>query len=406
MKKILIIFVIAAMLIVSILPVVNVSSDDVENIAGHITYAPNGGGIDDPIEIVAIWETNGLGNLDDDTSKPGCQIDPPLHWDAWSTVCVYVAVYDPDLTLPEGNTNVVKIDISWPNNALSNRQDLGLGGTAENGYHIEPVLIANWSHYELAHAKDSIPSNNPFICYYNSANDDEGKDGYDFIYWATSQSNIKFYRACYDLYYHYPAGWYDAEVTVQQYTTSNEKNYFEYVHLRGIKTDFSELDWGKETELGIWHEIDGDWEWEGLPTIKNIGNWDVRLKIHFSSDDFGPFGPSNPINVLFDWRAGESNPIFNAYNQSYCEKNNIPGIKLCSDYGPLPINNYNEFGTHTYDDALMKCHKAKLDFYIKVLQWYSLAGEYVINIDITAYDPIWSPSPHPDCVPCGCLTPG
>lgn len=398
MKKTLAIILLATMLIASILPVVKVSSDPV-NISGSITYNPDGGGNNAPIEILAIWETNNLSNLDDDLYAPGCQIDPPVQWNAWSEVCVYVAVYDPDNTLPDRDTNVVKIDISWPNNNLTLRSDLGQGGMAENGNNIEPVNLATWNDYMDAHTIDK-DGNIPFICYYNSAKDTVDKEGYDFVYWATSENRTKFYKACYDLYYHYPAGWYDANVTVQEETLTNEVNYFEYVYKLGIKTDFDTLNWGSRSERLVWHAIDGDWEWEGLPTIKNIGNWDTKLSIRFSSNDFGPFGPSDPVNVLFDWRAGESNPIFKAYNKSYCEKNGIPGMKLGITYGPLPINNNNELGTHNYDDALMKCHKAKLDFYIWVIQWYNNVYTYSIDIDIYANSPNWQPSPHPDCVPC------
>ena len=345
MKKALIITVIAIMVLVAISPAV--SSD----IPGSITYNPGGGNVE-PVKILAIWETNGDYSLDDDHYSPGCQVDPPLYYKGYSDVWVYVAIYDPDDDI-QYNTQI-KIDISWPNNDIPDRPELGDGSKAYDN--LEPVLDATWDEYQAA-ANIDYGSNWPFICYYNQANDAEDPDGYDYVYWQYYESNVKFKKARYDLYYHDPAGWYDAEVTIQGSYTDFQYNYFEYVYALKIDPDFYCLDWGGEHELFVWHKYDGNWDWNdyeypALPTLRNIGNWDTELGCHFSNGDFAP------QDVLFDWRAGDSHPDSDYYNPTYSEKNGIPGMIPCIwDYIPLPIDNDPWLGPDTeYDDVLLKCH--------------------------------------------------
>ena len=390
MKKTLAIIVTAAMLLVAVPPAV--CSDD--GIEGSITYNPGGGGNVDPVKILAIWETKSGGtyDLDDDPYSPGCQIDPPICYDAYSTVWVYVAVLDPDDDIEY--TTQIKIDISWPDNDISGRPELGDGSKAADN--LEPVYEATWEEYEAADAIDS-GSNWPFICYYNEANDDDYPDGYYYVEWQWAESNVKFFKAKYDLYYHDPAGWYDAEVTIQASYTDFQYNYFEYVYCLGIIPDFDYIDWGGEHELHEWHAYDGNWcmgfEEPPLPTIGNIGNWDTQLGCHFSNGDF------NINDVLFDWRAGDSNPESDYYNPTYSEENDIDGMIPCVwTYYPLPIDNDPWLGYDTdYDDVLLKCHYIKLDFYIYIIQWTNGPGPYYFDIDIYYKDPAWQPA---DGYPC------
>jgi hypothetical protein len=120
MKKLLAIIVFAIMISVAIPPAV---SGDGAYVPGYITYNPGGGGNVEPATIVAIWETNGDFSLDDDHYSPGCQIDPPLYYNGYSDVWVYVAIYDPDNDI-QYNTQI-KIDISWPDNDIPERPELG-----------------------------------------------------------------------------------------------------------------------------------------------------------------------------------------------------------------------------------------------------------------------------------------
>jgi hypothetical protein len=312
-------------------------------------------------------------------------------WNQYSHVCVYVAVLDTDDDI-QYNTQI-KIDISWPDNNISERPELGDGSQAADN--LDPVVSATWDEYAAAAAIDSGP-NHPFICYYNQANDG-GSDGYDYVHTQYFESNVKFFVACYDLYYHDPAGWYDAEVTVQATYTDFQYNYFEYVYSLGAETDFEIVNWGNEHQLYVWHTVDGNWDWDFgsdvPPTIKNVGNWDAELGFHFTSGNF------DPNEVVFDVRAGDSNQESEYYNPTYCEANNLPdGMVPCNwSYYPLPVNNTPWLGTDGYNDVLLKCHKLKLDFYICISEWNLGPGTYTFDIDIFCEDPSWQPAPGFPC---------
>jgi hypothetical protein len=146
---------IVALFLISFMPAVSSSID------GSIEYNANGGGTSIPIKILAIWETNGDYSLDDDYYSPGCQIDPPLEYNSYSDVWVYVAVLDLNEPLEVTDTDQVKIDISWPDNDIYDRPELGDGSKAADN--LEPVYFATWAEYEDADGIDG-GSNWPFIC--------------------------------------------------------------------------------------------------------------------------------------------------------------------------------------------------------------------------------------------------
>jgi hypothetical protein len=391
MKKLLGIAIVALFL-VSFMP--NVSSID-----GTIEYNATGGDTSIPIKILAIWETNGQSWLDDDTYSPGCQIDPPLVYGDYVDVWVYVAVLDLNDPHVVTDTDQIKIDLSWPDNDIPGRPDLGDGSNCVDN--LEPVFEATWDEYAAAHAIDG-GSNWPFICYYNQANDFEDPDGYDYVHWQYFESNVKFFKAKHQLYYHDPAGWYDVEITVQANTYDVQLNYFEYVYTLSIDPDFTYVDWGAEFELNTWFAKDGNWFWNDAenppyPTVRNVGNWDTELGCHFDSGDF------QWDKVLFDLRAGDSHPDSERYNPSYCEANVIEGMVPSSTYHPIPINNDYWLGFDTdSDDVLLKCHTIKLDFYIFIIEWNAGPGMYNFDIDLYTFDPPWQPAyghPCPDYEP-------
>ena len=383
MKKLIGIFIVALFLF-SFMP-------SVSSINGTIEYSENGGEDKVPIEILAIWETNGDYYLDDDYYSPGCQIDPPLEYGCYTDAWVYVAVLDQNEPLVVTDTDQVKIDISWPDNNLDGREDLGWGGQAANN--LEPVYFATWEEFEDANDIDS-GANWPFICYYNQAHDGGTYDGFDYVEWQYFESNVIFFKAEYDFYYHDPAGWYDAEVTVQAHNTDTQMNYFEYVYALSIDPDFSTVDWGYEWELNTWFAEDGDWFWGSeAPTVRNVGNWDTQLGCHFTAGDF------EEDKVLFDIRAGDSNDESDRYNPTYSEENDIDGMEPCNwYYYPIPIDNDYWLGEDTnYDNVLLKCHTMKLDFYMFVIEWNDGTGVYNFDIDLSVWDPEWQPAPGYPC---------
>jgi hypothetical protein len=347
-----------------------------------------GGGTTAPLKILAIWET-GEYYLDADTTQIGCQIDPPMMYDGWVGGRVYVAIEDPDDVLPPENG--IKIDISWPDNDLYD--DLGFGGipTYDPDWdNIEPVYTGDWYlDYLPAHDID-YGYNQPFICYYNAANDGVDLEGYYYLEWAFGESNLKIFYIEFELWYCYPAGWYDVHVAVQGPTVDQQMNYFEYDMGIGAEIDFDYLDWGTKIDINKWYDYDGDWDFDvnevpQRPTIRNIGNWDAEIGVMFGHGDF------DPDYVLFDVRMGNSNPAADNFNPTMAERLLLDGLEPNVWYDPLPVDNYDEVGDEYRDDVLLKCHTYKMDFYLNPLQWNVGEGLYEFPITIYVETPDWHP---------------
>jgi hypothetical protein len=382
MRKLTALLGITLMALSVILPV-TATPPTTQNATGGITYAL--GGVTDPVKIVAIWEVVNASTpvADNNLLKPGCQVNPPLVFDHYSTVWVYVAFQDPNHPRDIDNLNQIKVDISWPNNG--GRTALGVGGLKADN--IEPVQWATWKEYTNAHENDT-GQNHPYICYYDGARDSTGLEEYDYVSHAHMDSdNIFFAKVPYQLYYHDPAGWYDAEVTISHTHMDIQKNYFEYVLLNGIQLDFTKVNFGTKNSLNTWYDAPGDYIFDSVeptpstPTIRNIGDWDTILGVDFSNGTFAP------QDVLFNIRIGDSNPTSSHYNQSYLEAHGNPTDKIQPnvDTAPLPIYNGNELVEKTkYNDMLLKCHTAKIIFYIYVKQFTKIpwVGEYTFNIEL------------------------
>lgn len=345
---------------------------------GEITYSVGAG--DTPGLIAAIWETvsGGLEDLDDDETKTGCQVNPPMRYGQYSSFWIYVAIFDPDDEI-NGNDDV-KISISWPKNDLSSR--LGVGGYVIQNLH---PTDATFSEFQAASEIDGFP-NEYFICYFNDFN-------YDNVVEEYSQINIKFKKVEWNMYYHWPAGWYDARVTIQGSNTFDQcTNYFEYVLGVGVEIDFSDLDFGEKDENEVWYKYDGNWVWDPgneNPTVRNIGNWDSELGVYFTNGSFW-WDPPIYDDVYFDVRVGNCLPGDPRYNKSYMEIHPIEcpyGLEPNKNYFPLPINNTGS----DYDDALWKCNQTKLNFYLYPKQWSIGQAEYTFNIFIFINAPDWLP---------------
>jgi uncharacterized repeat protein (TIGR01451 family) len=366
---------------------------------GAVTYDTEGGGeggqgTDAPLKILAIWET-GEEYLDADETQIGCQIDPPMIFEGWVTVKAFVVIEDPDGVLPPENS--VKIDVSWPDNS-DICPDLGMGGIPDKWDNIEPVNDGTWVlDYLPAH---NIDLYNMFICYYDGANDGIDLEGYDYLEWAYGEGNLIIKWVEFDLYYHDPAGWYDVHVAVQGPTVDQQMNYFEYDMGIGVEIDFDYLDWGTKIDINRWYDYDGneafdpdeqDYLGKQRPTVRNIGNWDAELGVRFGNGDF------DPAYVLFDARIGYSNPEAPGYNPSIRERDHPDGLLPNVDYWPFPINNYDELGYDCRNDAVLKCHTYKMDFYLNPLQWNLGEDLYEFPIIIFVNPPDWEPAEEDPC---------
>jgi hypothetical protein len=419
MKKFLVMLIIAIVALTALVPLTIADNGNNEAIApwpdeggkspqnaqatGAVTYDTGGGSGSEPgqgggstaapLKILAIWET-GYEYLDADTSQDGCQIDPPMEYGGWTTVRVFVAVEDPDDVLPP--TNGVKIDISYPDNDLY--PDLKYGEIPAKWDNLEPVMPGDWYlDYLAAHNIDY--GYNHFICYYNAAYDGIDLEGYDYLEWAFGEGNLKIFYVEFELYYCDPAGWYDVHVAVQGPSVDQQMNYFEYDMGIGVEIDFDYLNWGTKIDINKWYDYDGNWQFDpneesylGLqrPTIRNIGNWDAALGVIFGNGNF------DPDYVLFDVRIGNSNAVADHYNQSMREYLGIDGLLPNTAYSPLPVDN-SVVGDDYRDNVLMKCHTAKMDFYLNPLQWNMGQGLYEFPITIFVNAPAWYPVYHYPC---------
>lgn len=367
---------------------------------GAVTYDTEGGGeggqgTDAPLKILAIWET-GEGYLDADEYQYGCQIDPPMAYQGWTTVKIFVAIEDPDGVLPSENS--VKIDVSWPmNDYCCYDPDYGDGTIPSKWDNIEPVNDGTWTFdYLPAHYIDYYT----FICYYNGANDGIDLEGYDYLEWAYGEGNLIIKWVEIELYYHDPAGWYDVHVAVQGPSVDQQMNYFEYDMGIGVEIDFDYLDWGSKVDINKWYDYDGNEAFDPdeenylgkqRPTVRNIGNWDAELGVRFGNGDF------DPNYVLFDARIGYANPEAPGYNPSIAEDQDLAGLLPNIDYSPFPINNYDELGYDCRNDVVLKCHTYKMDFYLNPLQWNLGEGLYEFPIYIFVNPPTCESSPGFPC---------
>jgi hypothetical protein len=372
---------------------------------GAVTYDTTAGGgsggqgTDAPLKILAIWET-GEGYLDADTSLPGCQIDPPMVYDGWTTAKIFVAIEDPDGVLPQENS--VKIDVSWPmNDYCCYDPDYGDGTIPDKWDNIEPVNDGDWNF-------DYLPAHNidyNYICYYNAALDGIDLEGYDYLEWAYGEGNLIIKWVEIDLYYHDPAGWYDVHVAVQGPSVDQQMNYFEYDMGIGVEIDFDYLDWGTKVDINKWYDYDGNENFDPdeesylgkqRPTVRNIGNWDAELGVTFGNGDF------DPNYVWFDARIGYANPAAPGYNPTIAEDKGLDGLLPNVDYSPFPINNYDELGYDCRNDVVLKCHTYKMDFYLNPLQWNVGEGLYEFPIYIFVNPPYCEPTyydPCPESIP-------
>ena len=419
-KTILSILIVLAMALTSVLPLATASepsgdlaianwpdeggeTPQTADATGAVTYDTGAGGsggggqgTEAPLKILAIWET-GLGYLDADQSLDGCQIDPPMCYDGWTTVKAFVAIEDPDGVLPPENS--VKIDVSYPLNDYCCYDPMyGDGSIPSKWDNIEPVNEGDWYlHYLPA---NDIDYGQHFICYYNGANDGIDLEGYDYLAWAFGEGNLIIKWVEIELYYHDPAGWYDVHVAVQGPSVDQQMNYFEYDMGIGVEIDFDYLDWGPKVDINKWYDFDGNEDFnpdeinilgKARPTVRNIGNWDAELGVEFGNGDF------DPNYVWFDARIGYSNPAAPGYNPSIREIQCLNGLLPNTQYSPFPINNYDELGYDCRNDVVLKCHTYKMDFYLNPLQWNLGEGLYEFPIYIFVNPPVCEPTSGGPC---------
>ncbi len=319
--------------------------------------------------------------VDDDLTLAGTQVDPPMKYNGNTWVGYYIFVFDPD-----GNQEIdqVYVDVYHPDPNLPNTGSNPIGdGSLKYNVLLSELTITQDILDFIEAVHDLEAGGNNLICY---------SDSYDWadLWHELTNGQIKIYYGHKEVHYCQPAGYY--KVVARAYDTPGDYgeliNYFEYVLGVGIQTDFSSLDFG-DAKKCVWKWIFGDWQWGGDPTIRSIGNWDVKVTFEF--DDFGMGESDNggvtEWNIEYDVRLGDT--YGDSANRSYTEKmydflGTNPEVYECSihpdtevvlpsDWDPRQL--YTAAPDDIANDYFELCHTAKISFGLHVRKNLEL-GQY------------------------------
>jgi hypothetical protein len=297
----------------------------------------------------------------------------------------YVFVFDPD-----GNQEIdqVYVDVYHPDPDLPNAGSNPIGDGSLKYNVVLSELTLDQTFLNFLDAVHSLEAGGNRIISYNT--------GYDWAdLWDQLQNGqLKVYYGHKQIHYCQPAGYY--KVVARAYDTPGDygelTNYFEYVLGVGIQTDFNHLDFG-DAKKCVWKWIFGDWSWGGDPTIRSIGNWDVKVSLEF--DDFGmgmsDFDGNTEWNVEFDVRLG--NTVGNFSNRSYTEKSfdflgGTPAVYDCSIHPDTQVvlpSDWDPRGLYTgapddiTNDYFVLCNTAKISFGIHIRKNLNLGPYGVIG---------------------------
>jgi len=267
--------------------------------------AQGGGGA--PI-IKCKWETP-----DDDLTKDGTQVDPPLVWEAYKPVKYWAIVTD-----PEGKDNVaaVYVDVFHPagepeHGSFKYQLQLGIVDKETVG---KPAFIEAWNNGTISAECIAInpATGQPFT--------------YDEIISQLNQCTADVYMVEGDLYYEQPAGMYRVEIKAvdKQTNATILTNHMEYVCVAAVEIDFTSYSFGSVSVCDN-KVVDGDVVWANPKapagpapmngaTVRNIGN--CRLQVTVKESDLynpGPPPTGTPLgktgtawNVQYDARLGDA----------------------------------------------------------------------------------------------------
>lgn len=285
-----------------------------------VSITQGGGSI--PV-IKCKWETPDDG--DPTHIIPGTQTLPPVAYDTFAQVTVFVVVADKE---DKGNVAQVVADIFHP------------AGPPENGSmkygNIALVKMAN-SAGKAAFAEGVLQD----LIQYNAGY------GFDDVNTELIQGNAAVWSATFDIHYHQPAGMYTVTVTAVDNSNNVSEafsNVFEYVAVCGIETDFTSIQYSS-TMTGNNGYCDGDEDFttSNMPTIRNIGNTYAFIDVWQDDMGFGKYNDGK-WKVLYDARLGPQADDADSTNVVYSPEalTRLPNV-------------------------LELCHTMKMDFSIHVL---------------------------------------
>ena len=211
------------------------------------------------------------------------------------------------------------------------------------------------------------------------------QDWEDINYNIFSQQNWYMYEVWLPMFYHQPAGDYEARgyaVDTQSRASEPESAFFTWIPGTFLELDFTAVSFGN-IQPGAWKIVNGDLLFildDGMPTVRNQGNTGVLVGLEFS--EFIGQG-SLPNKIIDDFDAQLRNL---GTNNHY----SVPGehLEFVAD----------QFVQFTYPIEL--CRQEKIDFSIHA-DVGSLPDQYAGNITVYA-DPVLSQmtvynAPFPKC---------
>ena len=331
-------------------------------------------------------------DIDDDWTLEGTQVDPPMEHNGTTWVGYYVFVFDTD-----GLTEIDHVNVHvWHPDDDDPYNPLGADDWDKYNLVLSEIPITDELLYFLDAVHTVEQSGNQLLCYGDEYTWEE--------FWPDLiNGHFKIYYTHKEIHYCQPAGYYLIRAHAQDIHGAYDEldMYFEYVIGYGIETDFDSLDFGA-AHLDTWKWLYGDWiflEDDGMPTIRNIGNWDAKLTILY--EDFGmgesDFGGEQQWNVVFDVRLGDK--FWNYANRSYIEKTQdlhpswsdydttmhpYVEYRIPSDWDPRGVNPTSP--DIIEDDYFAKCNTSKISFgnlIRKPVGYQTYVGNLTISVNVS-----------------------
>ena len=246
--------------------------------------------------VKAKWETSDSWcSADDDPTKSGTQVNPNV---PQGNVTAYFWAVVTDK--PLADIKHVWAEIYHPD------------GTLKVQIELEQMYCTPWTEANWLQAAECLGyADEADLVTYGSTNLDGDAIDFDDVYTELFKGEAKMYRGELTLEHGQPGGFYSVEVYAQDQDSTSVRlvNCFEYVRMVCIEQDFTTVDFGK-LKIDEIQKVSGDEDMTTLnkPTLKNGGNADTTVSVHFSEmyyvDTAGVLTDVELEVVTFDARLG------------------------------------------------------------------------------------------------------
>jgi len=306
----------------------------------------NGGSSTAPI-VIAKWEvdrTTNLENGDPTHSVAGSQFIPPCTYGGKHTLDYYAVVYDKE---DGGDVYMTFADVYHPD-------AYGAAGRTDFKYQVnfnEMSLADSVAAWNAVKSKNLVAFGSSY-----TINDVE--------YWLVEKGLARVWHGTADLDYCQRDGHYTVLVQAidqNDVYSAVTPNTFEYLETVCSEYDFTTINYGS-INLGVDSWVPGDTTFgtAAFPTVRNLGNTQLRVKIN-ETDMTPPFGKDSGNNwmVWYGGRLGDSS-----------------GTSI----------NYYPYEETTLPDELDRCSQDELDFMIHVVKGPSNSYTGSATLGSTLYD--------------------